>query len=337
MTIFAESDDTRVWIEHLEALSPPQRTVTLPTGSELHETLRYLEIPEEDIPDVAELASLLQEEKSTWWYLERAVWSLNDFMGSVESPPRIAQLRDQNDSVYRHFYVLVFVATLPFVREYHRARGIPDEIVQTTLADLGRNVRVHRKREGIGGLGVAWWLTLHFRGLIYQLGRLQFERSRMGDQIAKSVSVTDSSAGPETPVLSIHIPDFSGPMTPEACDASIANAIQFYEQYFPQDRYDYAVCHSWLLDPHLKTILRTESNIIRFQDRFTLAGKEWDSTDGIMEFVFGRKADAIDAVDPKTSLERGVVQHIRNGGTWWGYGGWFELDSFRADPIKPGR
>jgi hypothetical protein len=334
MTIFAETDDTKVWIEHLEALSPPQRPVTLPTGSELHETLRYLEIPEEDIPDVVELASRLQEDKSVWWYLERAVWSLDAFMGSVETPPRIAPLRDQNDPVYRHFYVLVFAATLPLVREYYRARGISDEIAQATLADLGRNVRVHRKREGVGGLGVAWWLTLHFRGLIYQLGRLQFERSRMGDQVAKSVSITDSSADPETPVLSVHIPDFLGPMTPEACDASIASAVRFYERYFPEDRYDYAVCHSWLLDPHLKTILRPESNIIRFQDRFTLAGKEWDSTDGIMEFVFGKKADAIDAVEPKTSLERGVVQHIRDGGTWWGYGGWFDLEPFRADRSK---
>lgn len=330
MTIFADTDVSRTWIEHLESLSPPDRAVTLPAGDDLQATLRYLEIPDEDIPDVMTLAHRVQQENEVWWFLERAVWSLNAFMGRVDAPPRIAPLRDQNDPVYRHFYVLVFVAALPFVRDYHRTRGIPEDIVQATLADLGRNVRVHRKREGVGGLGVAWWLTLHFRGLIYQLGRLQFERSTIGEQIAKSVSTTGAHARPETPVLSVHIPDFLGPMTPEACDASIEEAINFYDRYFPEDRYDYAVCHSWLLDPHLKTVLRPESNIIRFQDRFVLAGKGWDSTDGIMEFVFGKTAKAIDSVEPKTSLERGVVQHIKDGGIWWGYTGWFHLDPFRS-------
>jgi hypothetical protein len=247
-------------------------------------------------------------------------------MGSLDGPPRFAALKDANDPDYRFFYVLVYVAALPYVQDYHRSLGIPEEITQATLADLGRNVRVHRKREGIGGLGVFWWLMLHFRGVIFQLGRLQFERSTLGSAISECIRETGLIADENTPALSIHIPDFSGPMTAEACDDSIARASAFLARYFPDTLSGYAICNSWLLDPRLKDHLRADSNIILFQERFHLTGPQWDSTDGIMQFVFGKTTAALDSVEAKTSLERAVVEHIRSGGKWWGYGGWFSLD-----------
>jgi hypothetical protein len=102
--------------------------------------------------------------------------------------------------------------------------------------------------------------------------------------------------------------------------------LEFFPRYFPEESYEYAVCHSWLLDPRLKEHLRPDSNIVQFQERFHLAGQGWDSTDGIMQFVFGKTTKDIDSVEPRTSLERAVVNHIRSGGIWWGYGGWFRLD-----------
>lgn len=332
MSIFVDNEDTQAWMEYLRSLSPPPSPVALQRGESLLDTLHYLEIPEEDIPDVLALVDTLAADPDLWWVLERAVWSLVRHMGVVESPPRFAPLRDVNDPVYRHFYVLVFVAALPYVRTYHHSRDIPEDIAQATLADLGRNVRVHRKREGVGGLGVMWWLMLHFRGMIYQLGRLQFERAFMGEQIAGSAREAGYDVNPGTPVLSVHIPDFSGPMTPDACDDSVARAKAFFPKYFPEEHYDFAVCQSWLLDPRLKDHLRPESNIIRFQERFHLAGQGWDSTDGIMQFVFGRTSKDIDAVTPATSLERAVVDHIREGGKWWGYGGWFHLGDAVTSP-----
>jgi hypothetical protein len=252
-------------------------------------------------------------------------------MGCVEQPPRFAPLHDINDPDYRFFYVHVFVAALPYVQEYYRELGIPEEIAQATLADLGRNVRVHRKREGIGGLGVAWWLMLHFRGVIYQLGRLQFERASMGSAISEKLREQGVDVHEKTPVLSIHIPDFCGPMSPEACDDSISRAREFFATYFPDDRFEYAVCNSWLLDPTLKQHLKQDSNIVRFQDRFQLSDGTWDSTVGIMQFVFGKTPEHIQSVPQETSLQRAVVNHITSGGKWYGRGGWFRLDADSED------
>ena len=57
------------------------------------------------------------------------------------------------------------------------------------------------------------------------------------------------------------------------------------------------------------------------QFTFTADGKYY-----LLSRVFGKTAKDVDTVEPATSLERAVVDHIRGGGTWWGYGGWFPLD-----------
>src|SRR5207249_3367913 len=75
-----------------------------------------------------------------------------------------------------YFFVYVYLAALADVRRFHLQRGIPDDISWATLSDLGRNLKRDRLLLGDGGLRTSGWLTLHFRGSIYQLGRLQFNR-----------------------------------------------------------------------------------------------------------------------------------------------------------------
>jgi hypothetical protein len=222
--------------------------------------------------------------------------------------------------------VQLLAACLPFVREFHASRGVLDHISQATLADLGRNIRVHRKREGVGGLGVMWWLMLHFRGLIYQIGRLQFEMHHVGEEIAASMVSAGHAADAETHSLSIHIPDFMGPMDHGICNESIEEARIFFATHFPDWPVDYAVCNSWLLDPELKNYLKPQSNIIRFQDRFQLTEDSYDASDSVMQFVFGKHLRDIDTITPRSSLERGIIEHLRSGKIWEGRQGWFPLE-----------
>jgi hypothetical protein len=241
----------------------------------------------------------------------------------VPGPPRFALLKDANHPQYRFFYVHLFVAALPHVRQYSAQRAIPEAVVQATLADLGRNLRVHRKRTGQGGLGVAWWLMLHFRGMIYQLGRLQFERARLGDRAAEEAFGIGLSLRVDNHVLSIHIPDFLGPMTPEACDASITEAHTFFSTYFPDEPVVAGVCNSWLLDPQLRDYLREDSNIRRFQDRFQLLPGAYNVNESIVQFVFGPTTEDLNTLPQRSSLERAVVAHMRAGNNWEGRTGWF--------------
>ena len=125
------------------------------------------------------------------------------------------------------------------------------------------------------------------------------------------------------PALGVHIPGGGG-LTPEACDASFAQARLFYERHFSREQYRIAECGSWLLDEQLAEYLPADSNIVRFQRRFTLvAGESWPADDEIVAFVFGRPRPAsLDSLPRRTTLERAIVQHLREGRHWYSRLGW---------------
>jgi hypothetical protein len=193
-------------------------------------------------------------------------------------------------------YAWVFLAALPAVRGYHATREIPDEVAWATLADLGRTISETRWRTGRPGFGDVWWLTLHFRGSLYRLGRLQFAREPNG--------------------LGVHIPRDGGPLTPESCDSSFALARAFFARHFTDAPADVARCTSWLLDPQLASYLGQDSNIVRFARRFELTDGVFAGDDDIIRFVFGELRGPIESLPQKTTLQRAVVAHLRAGQHW---------------------
>ena len=117
-----------------------------------------------------------------------------------------------------------------------------------------------------------------------------------------------------------------GPFPPEAIDASFAMAKAFFTAHFPDERYEIAVCHSWLLDPQLAEYLPETSNIVQFQRRFREAYRSDESgNDDTLLFVFRAPGTPLDELPQRSTLERAVVRHIRDGKTWHLGHGWLEL------------
>jgi hypothetical protein len=187
-----------------------------------------------------------------------------------------------------------FLAVVPAVRAFHRERGIPDGVSRDSLRVLGLAFAESRRDLGEPGFSLGWWLTLHFRGSLYRLGRLQFNRSVDGP--------------------GIHIPA-DGPLDPAAVDASLARARDFFPRHFPEDRNEPLWCRSWLLDPQLAEYLGEESNIVRFARRFRLKDELYDGRD-IVRFVVGRVDGPPETWPQRTALERAIVAHLRAGREW---------------------
>ena len=112
------------------------------------------------------------------------------------------------------------------------------------------------------------------------------------------------------PVLNMHIPEV-GPLT----DESVAESLRMAKEYFGAKGYPNAVaiCESWLLDPALRECVSAPSNILDYQNRFTLFPWEGDHSDTANR-VFGRGADFanVDALPEDTSLRRGVKAYLRS-------------------------
>ncbi|MET9905854.1 acyltransferase domain-containing protein [Streptomyces sp. NPDC006476] len=298
----------------------------LPAADELAEVLLDLAVPHEDIGDLVRMSRRVTDDPELRQALETSVAELVEGLGEIGTELDLPDLDWPSGPLQRCFPVYVFVAALPYTRAYHRGRGIPDDVSRRTLADLGRHMAVHRRRYGVAGVHAVWWFGHHFRGELYQLGRLQFERARLGRRTGTALAAAGLDVGPGTPCLSLHIPDFLGPFSPAACDRSLALAAEFFARYFPEEKYRVATCHSWLLDPQLRDYLPAGSNIVRFQDRFRLAREEREPSDtDPVEFVFGDPTLPVESLPRRSALERAVGDHLRAGGHWYTGHGWFPL------------
>ncbi|HVX44506.1 MAG TPA: hypothetical protein VHC49_11505, partial [Mycobacteriales bacterium] len=172
---------------------------------------------------------------------------------------------------------------------------------------------------GTGGLSAQEWLTAHFRGVLFRLGRLLYERQ----------SIWFDADGPRRGEysLGIHIP--RGRLTPQSCDESFALARSFFARHFPEEQpCRYATCVSWVLDPQLASYLSPESNIIRFQRRFTILPLESERAGDreTVEAIFASPFRDIEQLPRTTSLERAVTTHLQNGGHWYFRTGWLRLE-----------
>jgi len=293
------------------------RGFRLPERTYLPAIFERLAIDERDREELLAAWPSPETDPANWRALERAYATLVNDLGGVELLELPGPATDRTP-LGRYFFVYVYLAALADVRRFHTQRRIPDDISWATLADLGRNLKRDRLLLGDGGLRTSGWLTLHFRGSIYQLGRLQFTRMNV-----RAAHVADAFHEGE-PALGIHIPE-SGPLTPEECDDSLAQARPFFARHFPETPTRFALCTSWLLDPQLAEYLAPDSNIVRFGRRFTLVADGYDGDADVLRFVFHRIAPRIDDLPQRTTLERAIVAHLRAGKHWHDRTGWVEL------------
>ncbi|WP_108999994.1 acyltransferase domain-containing protein [Streptomyces rishiriensis] len=311
----------------------------LPNTDELAEVLLDLAVPHQDLGEAVRLSRHVTRDAESLRILDKAVTELVQDMGRIRGTTvDIPALPDPSTATARFFPLYVFVAALPHIRAHHRERGIPDDVSRHTLADVGRCVAWHRRWHGTGGLLIPQWLTLHFHGELYQLGRLQFQRGRIGRRTGASIAAAGLPQAPGDHGLSVHVPDFMGPLTPQAVERSLTLARAFFARHYPEETYSVATCASWLLDPQLKRRLPNDSNIVRFQERFhpvrvptdpeapqaPEASQAPDDMEAV-RFVFGTTDVPLDELPRRTVLQRAVLDHLREGGHWYVGRGWFEL------------
>lgn len=297
--------------------------VELPAADDLPPVLMDLSVPHEDINELVAMYSIVTGDRDLRWLVDRCARTVVAGIGTIDEPLELPALPDELAAIARYLYVYVFLAVLPHTLAYHRRRDIPPDVSRRTLADLGRAMAVHRRWHGIGGMRHAFWLKYHFRGEMYQLGRLQYQRALLQDDVGAAVGIP---VRPGDPTLEAHVPDFAGPLTPSAYDDSVVQARDFFARHFPDERYPVVTIHSWLLDPQLRDYLPETSNVIRFQHRFRPGPRPSEPADtDPIRFVFGNPDLPLDSLPRRTTLERAVADHLRNGGHWYQCTGWFPL------------
>lgn len=304
------SPELAAWVDGLPTDGPD-----VPMPDDVPEALLDLGVPHGDVNEIladstADLAGLR----------DRCAWAILARIGGPDArnPTMLAFPGG------RLFPVSVALAVAPHTRRLHAARGIDPDVSRHTLADVGRQLVRHRRRHGTPGIVHPTWITGTLRGQIYQLGRLQYERTCLGGTTGAAIAAQGGPAGPGDLSLELHIPDFLGPLTPAACDASLSRAHEFFAGHFPDEPYRVAAIHSWLLDPQLPVKLPPTSHIAGFAARFAPAYPVTTPDDQEpLNFVFDDPTLPRAQLPRDTNLRRALLAHLDAGGHWYGGNGWF--------------
>ncbi|SDO75753.1 hypothetical protein SAMN04515671_1927 [Nakamurella panacisegetis] len=216
-------------------------------------------------------------------------------------------------------WIVAIVRFAPEVIRWHTDHGVPPAITEATLADVGRQFRLHRITHGRFGLESWSWLTLHLAGNLFHLGRLQF-----------ALRMSGTGVGWE---LDVHIPP-TGSLTPAAVQDAYGRAVRFFAERFPDRPAGRFVCYSWLLDPYLAGHL-PDSNIASFQRGYDLRGDGVPSDDDVLYFVFRTRSGSA-ALPRITSLQRLVLDRIDGGDHWLAFHGTRPLPAGRSGATSDG-
>lgn len=324
------------WLDRLAAIRPA--ALRWPDAAAVRARLGELGLQPED-QQVAEATTVAVQGQALEWVLSRLLGHIKETMGDEQAdrldlPAMPESLGDAGRCLPLHAFVLA----APETAAYHRRLGISPEITRATLNDLGRHVARYRLMFGTTGVAGAGFMLLHFRGLLFECGRLQYqpitptgsEVETQDQRLLNAGQRVRQLGGPKVgePVLSVHIPE-AGPLLPEAVDRSLERVSTEVVAHLPGPRRRFAVCFSWLLDDQLASYLPATSNIIRFQRRFRLVPDWWADGDyDILRFVFRRPStppEVLAELPQRTTLERAVVDHLRRGEHWRVRAGWLAL------------
>ncbi|MGW6441657.1 acyltransferase domain-containing protein [Lentzea sp. NPDC055074] len=298
-------------IERVHRLAGALPSAPLPARTDAPALLDRLAVPPDDAAEI--MAGWPDAGSALWtpelrWLLDRSIALVAADLGGFEWLSPGPELPRERGPAWRHLYVYAYLALVGVVTRYHGEHGISEAVSRATLADLGRNLAVDRRMRGEGWPVMQSWLTLHARGGVYELGRLQHQRGEG--------------------TIALHVAD-AGPLAPAAVDVSLDEARAFFPRHFPGERYTAFSCGSWLLDPQLLEHLPADSNIARFQQRFELEPHvEQDVPDGdveVLRFVFRTLTTPLDRLPRRTALQRAVVDHLRAGRHWHWRTGRFPL------------
>lgn len=202
--------------------------------------------------------------------------------------------------------LLSFLYMCEALEAKYKTRGIDRKILMDTLSDLVRWCVIWSNLKGSLYLGELGWLKNHLCGNLYMLGRLQFA---MG---SAEHAIPEAGIAQGDPVMEVHIPE-EGPLSADAVEAAFAEAKTFFAAHFPEFAYSCFTCHSWLLDPTLQQLLPPQSNILRFQNRFTVT--EAIESYALLRYIFRWNTTRVNLAyaQPSSNFAAKVKELVRGG------------------------
>ena len=205
--------------------------------------------------------------------------------------------------------LLFILQLMPLLKAHYIEKGYPLSYYEGFAGNLPGYLIDCRNHYGVWGTSIGWWLVAFFKLKCFTIGRCQYK-----PKVFKEAQGNEAFPLPAGQAyLDIHIPP-AGPLTPELCHASYAEAAEFFRKYFGYTEV-IITASSWLLSPDLETMLPANSNILKFAHDFTLLEVR-DDTDGhTLSFFTNLTAlpEDLNDLPEDSSLQRAIKAHLMAG------------------------
>lgn len=111
--------------------------------------------------------------------------------------------------------------------------------------------------------------------------------------------------------IAIHIPS-DADLRSQAVARSLEEFAQFVKKYYPAWENVPMTCDTWMLMPELKELLGEDSNIVAFQNLFTIDIVNYNAT-WYMGWIFPGAESVDENLPEKTTLQRRLKKYLLEG------------------------
>lgn len=199
----------------------------------------------------------------------------------------------------------VCIEYIKYTEEKYRLLGIDDEILKETMKDIG----IWCKNNDNKGLKNYAWIQNHLKAELFKIGRLQYQFYRCNNPTF-DYSVLPFDKGENT--IFIHIPQGEKLIFSD-CINSLKEAKSFFAKHFPNYKFDFFICESWLLYDENQQFMKPSCNILQFQSLFDIVMSKPDDRQAI-ERIFGKRKPIKRNYPENTSLQKSAKEFMLQGG-----------------------
>lgn len=214
-------------------------------------------------------------------------------------------------------YLVLYVCLSKRLKEYYVLNNLPLDVYENTIQDIKYKANECKAVYGAWGIAVPYWMVGFFDLTRFGLGRLQFEVKKFKRVYAKNgVALKEDDN-----VINVHIPRAETRLDRASVDCAYQKAKEFFKSDFI-NKLTVFVCHSWLLYPKNKEVLKPTSNIYSFiSDYDIIESKEYPDYSEVWRLFDTNYNGNVNDLPQDTSLRVAYADWIRKGiPTGEGYG-----------------
>ena len=252
--------------------------------------------------------------------------ALTEYLGSYEQDCKkgffemLALCKRIGETLSINTYAVYMSALILFAeasKKHYALQGVSQDIWKQNFTDLRYKLYECKLVKGVWGTFVPDWFSRFYDVTRFAFGKLQFETETFGREYNKNgVHLQKDSV-----VVNMHIPRTGTGLSPQDVEESCERADAFFKTKYGLEKAVF-VCHSWLLYPENKKLLKPTSNLYSFISRFDIIEtEEYKDYKEIWRLFDKDYTENLDELPADTSLRRAYLERMKKGEkTGCGYG-----------------